>query len=203
MTYRGRGLLEVSRSSNPFFQSTNSDYGVDIAYQVASRDKINLIPGDKSKLDVDKKDRPADEDFSFLYQRTSDKFGSTVPKGAPREYTITKADLARRRRETIKVLETVFPQENSSAKKEPPSTDDVERTLRSWKQGTKWEDPRYTTANNAIGFKPPTIATFVSERHGTAQDFSRSFNGVKPQSSGLNTGLTRSTVHPSLDPSFA
>lgn len=197
MANRGRGLLEVQKSTNPFFQTTNGEYGVNIAQQLASKDKINLIPGDRSQIDVDKKYANKDEDFSFLYQRTSDKIGSTVPKGAPREYTITKAALAKRRRETIKMLETIIPQDGRS-EKVIPTNEDVERTLRSWKQGTKWEDPRYITANNQIGFKAPTIATFVSDRKGTAQEFSRSFNGVKPSSSGLNTGLSKSTVHPSL-----
>lgn len=48
----------------------------------------------------------------------------------------------------------------------------------------------------------PTAATFVAERAQRPQGFSKSFNGVKPQNSGLNTGITRSTVHPALDPQF-
>lgn len=202
MANRGRGLLEVQKSANPFFQTINGEYGTNVAAQVASRDKINLIPGDKSKIDVNKKYENSDEDFSFLYQRTSDKVGSTVPKGAPREYTISKADLAKRRRETIKMLETIIPPENT-AEAHKPTPEEIDRTLASWKQGTKWEDPRYTTANNQIGFKPPTVATFVSQRCGVAQDFSRSFNGIKPQSGGLNCGVTKSTVHDSLNPQFA
>ena len=155
MHNRGRGLLEVQKSVNPFFQTVNGEYGVSVADQMASRDKINLVPGDKSKLDVDKKYENPDEDFSFLYARTSDKFGSTVPKGAPREYTISKADLARKRRETIKMLETIVPPENTAIAAKP-TAEEIERTLASWNQPTKYEDPRYTTANNQIGFKPPT-----------------------------------------------
>lgn len=203
MANRGRGLLEVQKSGNPFFQSSNGEYGVNIAQQAATRNKFNLIPGDRTLISDDKKIREADEDFSFLYGRVSDKYGSTVPKPEKTyEYTITKAELAKRRRDTIKMLELAIP--DSKLKEDvKASPDDIARTLRSWKQSTKWEDPRYTTANNQIGFKPPTVATFVSERFGVGQDFSRSFNNVKPQSSGLNTGLTRSTVHPSLDPQFA
>ena len=66
MHNRGRGLLEVQKSVNPFFQTVNGEYGVSVADQMASRDKINLVPGDKSKLDVDKKYENPDEDFSFL-----------------------------------------------------------------------------------------------------------------------------------------
>lgn len=202
MANRGRGLLEVQKSANPFFQTVNGEYGVNVAAQVASRDKISLVPGDKSGLDVDKKYENEDEDFAFLYQRTSDKFGSTVPKGAPREYTISKADLARKRRETIKMLETIIPPENTAIAAKPTS-EEIERTLTSWNQPTKYEDPRYTTANNQIGFKPPTVATYVSERFGVGQDFSRSFNGIKPTSGNLNCGITKSTVHDSLNPQFA
>lgn len=57
MANRGRGLLEVQKSANPFFQTVNGEYGVNVAAQVASRDKISLVPGDKSGLDVDKKIR--------------------------------------------------------------------------------------------------------------------------------------------------
>merc|ERR1711916_236271 len=85
-------------------------------------------------------------------------------------------------------------------KKEKP---DVDRILASWKQGTKEEDPRFQTTWDNYGFKAPTAATFVSERAGRPQDFSKSFQGMKPQNSGLNCGLTKSNVHPSLDPQFA
>ena len=47
------------------------------------------------------------------------------------------------------------------------------------------------------------VATYVSERFGVGQDFSRSFNGIKPTSGGLNCGITKSTVHDSLNPQFA
>jgi len=80
---------------------------------------------------------------------------------------------------------------------------EIDYMLDSWKQGTKAEDPRYTTTNNTFGFKAPTIATFVADRRGRPQGFSNSFQGIKPQNSGLNVGITRSTVHPSLDPQFA
>jgi hypothetical protein len=53
------------------------------------------------------------------------------------------------------------------------------------------------------GLKAPTAATFTVNRLGKAQDFSNSFNNVKPQNTSLNTGLSKSTVHPRLDPQFA
>jgi hypothetical protein len=165
---------------------------------------MNLIPGNNKNHAYSEKHKESDEDFSFLYSRTSDKFGSTVPKPERiRENIISKADLAKKRRETISMLKTLVPEVNQHEEKCKPSQEEIVKTLQSWKQGTKIEDPRYTTANNQIGFKPPTVATFVSERFGVGQEFSKSFNNVKPSNSSLNTGLTRSTVHPYLDPQFA
>lgn len=40
-------------------------------------------------------------------------------------------------------------------------------------------------------------------RAGIPQDFSRGFNNIKPQNTSLNTGITKSTIHPKLDPQFA
>jgi hypothetical protein len=198
------GLLEVKKSANPFFQTSNGEYGGNIKELAASTSKFNLIPGDRGMLEEEKSYKEEDEDFSFLYGRTSDKYGSTVPKPERvREYTISKAELAKRRRETIRLLDTLIPDNKKSDGFQAMTQDEVGRLLKSWKQGTKSEDPRYTTANNQIGFKPPTVATFVSERFGVGQDFTRSFNNVKPSNSGMNTGLTRSSVHPILDPQFA
>ena len=150
MANRGRGLLEVQKSSNPFFQTANGEYGVNIAQQVAYRDKFNLIPGDKSSFKDSEKKYADDEDFSFLYQRTSEKIGSTVPKPErTREYSISKADLAKRRRETIRLLETILPQNN---KTEPvkPTADDVSRTLKSWKQGNQIQNNRNDEIHNFL-----------------------------------------------------
>ena len=54
-----------------------------------------------------------------------------------------------------------------------------------------------------IGKKAPTIATFVSERSIRPQGFSKSFQNVNPKNSSLNTSMTKSNVHPNLDPQFA
>lgn len=40
----------------------------------------------------------------------------------------------------------------------------AEDTLKSYKHAPKVEDARYTTTNNEIGKRAPTVATFVSER---------------------------------------
>ena len=78
----------------------------------------------------------------------------------------------------------------------------IDRMIASYKFAPHTEDPRYTTANNDIGSKRPTIATYVTERYFKTQAFSNSFTTTKSENSSLNTGLTRSTVHPKLDPQF-
>ena len=44
---------------------------------------------------------------------------------------------------------------------------------------------------------------YLCYRAGIPQDFSRGFNNIKPQNTSLNTGITKSTIHPKLDPQFA
>lgn len=55
---------------------------------------------------------------------------------------------------------------------------------------------------NEYGRKPPTIATVASERLPKKQDFSKSFGALKPRNSSMNTAITRSNIHSSLDPQF-
>lgn len=138
--------------------------------------------------------------FGFLYTRESDSIGGRVPKPViDRPKMLTKTEFLKKWREKRVPGDDDVLDEMS----QEPQPVDVDRVLSVWKQGTKDEDPRYTTTNNIIGLKAPTRATFVSERFSIPQGFSSSFNGVKPQNSGLNCGMTKSNVHPSLDPQFA
>ena len=56
---------------------------------------------------------------------------------------------------------------------------------------------------NEHGKKAPTLATFVAERNCKPQGFSQSFGSVKFKNSSLNTGISKSNVHPTLDPIFS
>ena len=200
MTFRGRGLLEVKKSNNPFFHTTSSDIGVSLQALQEKREKMLLEQTLASSTEVQPKVPSIEGNFGFLYSRESDTIGSRVQKPSTENklISLTKADLALRRHKAIS-------EQGYSATQEyrKPTEEDVLRVLKVFNQGTKEEDPRYTTSNNEYGKKAPTIATYVSERCFKTQNFSKSFLGVKPKNSSLNTGLSRSTVHPSLDPQFA
>lgn len=90
---------------------------------------------------------------------------------------------------------------NIVSKEEKPKKD-VEAILQTYKHQPKDENPLYTTSGNDYGRKSPSVATYVAERAFRPQDFSKSFNGIKPKNSSLNTSITKSTVHPRLDPQF-
>lgn len=193
-----RGLLKPS--SNPFFQTTASDIGIRPTETIVWTG--NADPAMKCAAVSERKDM-----FGFLYSRESDRIGAMVPKpsNSTHKAPLTKTEFLKKRRE---LLRTIGPDEFdlellSTTKKEELVKPDVEAVLKVFKQGTKVEDPRYTSTNNEYGKKAPTVATFVAERAARKQGFSKSFQGVKPQSTGLNTGLTKSNVHPKLDPQFA
>ncbi len=201
MTFRGRGALEIKPSTNPFMVRTSNDFGIAPEEKVSWSGAIN--PNFAKSMKVK---RP--ENFAFLYTRESDNYGGKVDTSAveAKPRVLTKTEFLKKWRgeqmQRPDVKDTIeLPTDDAYKKKR--SQEEIDYMLAHWKQGTKEEDPRYTTTNNTFGFKPPTIATFVADRRGRPQGFSKSFQGLKPQNSGLNTGITRSTVHPSLDPQFA
>ena len=201
MAQRGRGALEIKPSTNPFFVRTSNDFGIVPDEQVQWSGAVN--PNFAKSTTVE---RP--ENFSFLYTRESDNIGGKVANPLdtkPRVLTKTEFLKSWRDRQVQRPdvgAHTIELKADDGYKKKK-SAEEVTYLLNGWKQGTHGEDPRYTTTNNTYGFKAPTVATFVADRRGRPQGFSKSFQGIKPQSSGLNVGITRSNVHPSLDPQFA
>jgi|LauGreSBDMM110SN_4_FD.fasta_scaffold174101_1 hypothetical protein len=198
MSVRGRGTLTVKPSPNPFFQTVASDIGVEPAKNIAW--KGNADPAMK------RSNTTLQDNFSFLYTRESDKIGSMVNKPVMSGHKIlSRTEFLKQRREKLRQEELT--EDDISLlllnQQEEIIKPDVPRILEVFKQGTKDEDPRYTTTNNEYGKKKPTIATFVADRASIPQGFSSSFNNVKPKNSGLNTGLSRSNVHSKLDPQFA
>jgi hypothetical protein len=193
---RGRGALEVKPSTNPFFVTTASDFGVKPQNKVDWKGALNPDFAKSAQ-------NPRGQNFSFLYTRESDTIGAKVENpldSKPR--ILTKTEFLKQWRETRTkdVAPNAMVPFGTTVEKVKPN---VERILSKWHQGTKTEDPRFTTTGNQIGFKAPTVATYVAERAGRPQGFSNSFQGIKPQNSGLNCGISKSTVHPSLDPQFA
>jgi len=199
MTQRGRGALEVKPSNSPFFVSASSEHGLDVG-RLKRVEWAGAVNPDFNKSRKAATLQGNKETFGFLYTRESDNYGGRVAAPAiDRPKMLTKTEFLKKWRE--KRTPEDGGEEMSELNPEPQPVD-VDRVLQVWKQGTKQEDPRYTTTNNLIGLKPPTQATFVKERFSIPQGFSSSFNGVKPQNSGLNVGLSKSNVHPSLDPQF-
>jgi hypothetical protein len=78
----------------------------------------------------------------------------------------------------------------------------LEGILSSYEHETKKEHPVYQTTSNAIGFKRPDKATYTLDRVSIPQEFSQGFNNIKYRDQGLNTSMSKSTVHSKLDPQF-
>lgn len=220
MTQRGRGTLEINPSKNPFFQTTSSDIGAKITERAqmdwerpsgsgsgsrlfsSSFEQNNTTSNNNSNTNNNQNSNSSNnlsnnygEDFSFLYTRSSDTIGSKIDK-KPNALALCM--------DTHSVKHKRL-QENGAnivSRDEKPVKKDVETILQSYKHQPKDENPLYTTSGNDYGRKAPSIATYVSDRAFRPQDFSKSFNGIKPKNSSLNTSITKSTVHPRLDPQF-
>jgi hypothetical protein len=164
----------VNKGSNPIYETSNDLYGQHLEIQKAQLETNRIIT-----------QPPRQSEFSFLYSRTSDVYGVDPTK----QKAVEAFDYAGTKIDTIV--------ENNSRPKR-----DVKKALELFTHEAKSQNPLYATSANDIGKKPPTEATFVAERAFRTQAFSRSFNHMKPKSSSLNTGLTKSTIHPTLDPQF-
>ncbi len=71
---------------------------------------------------------------------------------------------------------------------------------RSYHHCAKDEHAMFNTTSNEIGKKGPTAATYTFERVARQQKFSNSFpKANESRDTGLNTSITKSSVHSSLD----
>lgn len=60
------------------------------------------------------------------------------------------------------------------------------------------------TNSLSLSLLPPyLLPPYLLPPHLLSQGFSKSFQNMKNENTGLNTAITRSTVHKSLDPQFA
>ena len=151
MAARGRGCLEIKSSTNPFMQTMASDIGM----------RAKQIEWTAPEVDLSGvKPYKSDGSFSFLYTRESDVVGSRVakPMHSLAYEPKTKGEMLREKRDKLRVLmeKQSVPIDEADAKETASKNLDAE--IASWKQGTKSEDPRYTTSNNEIGIKNPSIA---------------------------------------------
>jgi hypothetical protein len=138
--YRGRGALEINRSTNPFFQTTNSDLGSNPHEPVGWKHDIN--PSFlQTAVNAEKK-----EDFSFLYRRESDTIGKRLDKTQPfLPQQLTKTQFLKARREHLQQNLGSVPSDIFQMKETTQSVDAYEK-LKAYKHQAKSEDPRYTTA---------------------------------------------------------
>jgi hypothetical protein len=139
MSLRGRGLLEVKPSPNPFFQTTTGEIGA--------------RPDENIQWKVDGKQPPfqhgkhtVDGNFSFLYTRESDRIGGKVPKPVMKETRLlTKTEFLKKKREEFAATASDLPDELQEATRSPPKPT-AAGVLAVYKHEPKYEDPRYTTS---------------------------------------------------------
>jgi hypothetical protein len=212
MSQRGRGLLEIHPSKNPFYQTTASDIGRNIDERVkvdwnrprdfspassfTTSGQMAMTSDDPSPATEQAPKKDFGEDFSFLYARSSDVIGGKLPKQMGTMAACMDSNPHKARSTMGSTVAAAPPQQRIHVKK------DVNAILEVYKHEPKMENPLYATAMNEYGRKKPSVATFVADRRGRPQEFSNSFNGIKPKNSSLNTSLSKSTVHAKLDPQF-
>ena len=201
MSTRGRGCQEVRPSNNPFLQTSSSLLGQDLTNQIEWN-----APSIRRERPTQKQGSVSmEKEFSFLYAKSSDVIGSKIQyeRSALSEALLrnepSKAVIAKKRGEG---LYPVITPENNSDDSVEELRDSHSIRLENYVHQTKVEDPRFTTTSNEYGKNKPTAATFVLDRNSRPQGFSASFNNVKPKNTSLNTSITKSTVHPKLDPQF-
>jgi hypothetical protein len=142
MSQRGRGCLSIAPSDNAFYQTTTGEIGL----------RPNAHPGSTFRRPFTESSSAAAEsaaegsvtavdagaatgNFSFLYTRESDKIGAMVRKGNNMQMTHT---LPRKPSFGTRFMESGLTQ--------VPPKPSAEELLSYYRQGTKEEDPRYTTS---------------------------------------------------------
>ncbi len=138
MSRRGRGCLEIKQSDNAFYQTTTGEIGMQPNNNVGTtfRRPFPETISDDTKSDNMNTTGGATSagNFAFLYTRESDKIGSKVRKdGMQMTHT-----LPRRSQFGTRFIEAGLTQ--------VPPRPSAEELLSYYRQGTKDEDPRYTTS---------------------------------------------------------
>ncbi|KAM3577131.1 hypothetical protein VYU27_001048 [Nannochloropsis oceanica] len=145
--------------------------------------------------------------FSFLYQRSSDEIGMGVAPPSPFLAAKTVAAVTHSLDRTLgkDTLQRHNSEEESTISDAVHSSVmhiHAEKYLQAYHHQTKAENPLYRTSQSVIGAHPPSVATVVTERYAIPQAFSSSVGNILFSDQSLNTTLTRSKVHRSLDPHF-
>jgi Domain of unknown function (DUF4490) len=192
--------LDKKCGTNPFYITSNQR-GIGLPPMAElKREAIQLELRDRNTRE---KRIPQNHDLSFLFSRTSDSVGIGIP------YSDSALSKVFRQRDSLmeavtrKSLAADLVQENNDLPlKRQITPEEVQKILQSYNHKAKVQHPLYMTSSNDYGRKKPTPATFTSTRASKNQAFSSSFNEIMPRGNGLNTSLSRSKVHSSLDPRF-
>jgi hypothetical protein len=136
MNRRDRSDGDLKQSNSAFYHTTSSEIGAQI-----------LSLEEKTETKTCTTSSSALQSFPFLYTRESDKIGAMVPGNGMSSKSQTASDLARRRAARNSMIEAEI-KEQSNLK---PVKISAEQILSCYKQGTKIEDPRFTTSSNEYG----------------------------------------------------
>lgn len=137
MSRRDSSERDLKQSNPAFYHTTSSEIGAPIAnFKERTDTKCSATSSSAS------------QSFPFLYTRESDKIGAMVPgNNGMSSKSQTASDLARRRAERNLMIEAEI-KKMSNLKPVEISTEQI---LSCYRQGTKIEDPRFTTSSNEYG----------------------------------------------------
>jgi hypothetical protein len=145
-------------------------------------------------------------DMSFQFSRESDQFGTGCGESDSRMSNTMKmmhssGRIAEFKARALKPAAR-DPTDLAGENERPPAN--LEESVAAYAEGhnPKHENPMYATTSNDIGCKPVSVATLTNERLTMSQYFTNSFQSIKYRDQGLNTSLSRSRCHSSLDPAF-
>ena len=139
MSLRGRGLLEIKPSANPFFQTTTGDLGVRPEEAVQWKVDGKVPPFQHGKHNVD-------GNFAFLYSRESDRIGGKLQKPVVKETKLlTKTEFLKKKREEF-AASAAYSEAEDLNEHNSPAKRTAEDILAVYKHVPKYEDPRYTTS---------------------------------------------------------
>ena len=165
MSLRGRGLLEVKPSSNPFFQTTTSEIGS--KHDASEQGKVDgkVPPFQQGKHNVD-------GNFSFLYSRESDRIGAKVAKPVMQESKLlTKTEFLKKKREEFAASSSMYQEEYNREEPQSPGKRTAENVLAVYKHEPKYEDPRYSTSTVCMHIS----ARFIIDISTKAYSYIRTF----------------------------
>lgn len=174
--------------------TSNQDYGIrieELKNSALVRDTGNTCD-DIKKMGHD--EQGCDSNLSFLYTRESDRIGAEIKTSRS---ALAKAFDKEKLKQGRAILEDFSPMNESRSS--IISAEELKSTLDNYNHTPNIENPLYTTTSNEFGSKKPSQATLTKMRFTRSQSFSKSFNRIMFQDQGLNTSLSRSSVHDRLD----